>query len=79
MILLYALLIAAFFVVLLCCAFVFGFRTAKSIYLTKDLNVKAIIPTIPKKAEESKSQRLQRIISQNVDNYGTSNPQMEVK
>ena len=75
-----ALFLPAFF----CGGFYYGFNTAKSVFLNKSVE-KANLPFSFAKKEtensyaETPQQRMARILAENVENYGTSLPQMEVK
>ncbi len=56
--------------------FYIGFKLAKDIFTVKD-----IVPASNTKIEnfESEQERIQRILTENVENFGTDIPQKEVK
>lgn len=56
--------------------FYIGFKLSKSIFTVKD-----IVPVTNIKTEnfESEQERIQRILTENVENFGTDIPQKEVK
>lgn len=67
----YSLPIIAFF------AFYIGFKVGKGINTNKDI----IMPKIAKNKamNETKEERLQRILAENIENFGTNTPQKEVE
>lgn len=67
----YTVPIVAFF------AFYLGFKVGKGINTNKDI----IMPKIAKNKalNETETQRVERIIAQNIENYGTNIPQKEVE
>lgn len=61
-------------------AFVQGFKTGYSTVKTGELNIKkAVFRPEERPPEETEQERLQRIINMNIENYGTSIPQMDVE
>lgn len=66
----YTVPIVAFF------AFYLGFKVGKGINTNKDI----IMPKIAKNKamSETKEERLQRILAENIENFGTNTPQKEV-
>ncbi len=56
--------------------FYIGFKLSKNIFTVKD-----IAPILNAKSEnfESTQERIQRILTENVENFGTDIPQKEVK
>lgn len=67
----YSLPVVAFF------AFYLGFKVGKSVNNNKDIALPKIAK--PKAVSETETQRVERIIAQNIENYGTNTPQKEVE
>ena len=61
-------------------AFIRGFKAGYSTVRTGELNIKkAVFSGEEKPPAETEQERLQRIINMNIENYGTSIPQMDVE
>ena len=67
----YSLPVIAFF------AFYIGFKVGKSVNNNKDIALPKIAKN--KAMSETKEERLQRILAENIENFGTNTPQKEVE
>ena len=67
----YSLPVIAFF------AFYLGFKVGKGVNTNKDI----MLPKIAKNkaVSETKEERMQRILAENIENFGTNTPQKEVE
>lgn len=62
-------------------AFLAGYNTGRAVRLDEHIKT---LPTFsfspkPRQREETEDERKQRILMENIDNYGTKKPQREVK
>ena len=60
-------------------AFVAGYRVARRAGDRRDIGLPDVFSLSPRPRAETDAERIRRITAQNIENYGTTAPQQEVK